>query len=309
MLATTDQKVHFFESSDLLKWRHVSMFGPAGNTDLQWENPDLIEVPLEHNPDSVGWVLSVTSGHPSKPGFAAVQYFIGQFDGKSFFNDAAPEKINLLDHGRDFISAIRMQIDDQSNGPKEALIAGKIGNNLYGDDLPDKRLHGMLSLTRKLLISTSGENTTLIQKPEADLTAAGSVTARNPEELSGSIHASIQFKLKTTGTQKRGIHLLKTAGQQLEIGYDPATKSVYIDRSACGFIGFHPEFSGIDHFELQEVPEELNLQIFLDRNIVEVFIGGGLSVITSLIFPKDLYGKAEWFGPEQGNSFSAQVIR
>lgn len=309
MLATTDQKVHFLESSDLLNWKHLSMFGPAGNTNLQWENPELIQVPSEDKPGAGSWLLSITSGHPEKPGFSAVQYFLGQFDGTSFFSETDIQKTKLLDYGRDFIAAFRVQTELRMDILNEPMIIGKIGNNLYGDDLPDKRFHGMLSLFRRLTVRGTGEDLSLVQRPGLDFKNAEAELTNDINALSGAIHARLELKINSSGFGKRGIHLLKTAGQKLEVGYDPQTNSIYIDRSECGFTGFHPEFDGIDRFVLNQHPPEVNLIVFLDRNITEVFLADGTAVITSLIFPKDLYGKAEWFGPSEGNSLKAQIIR
>lgn len=309
MLATTDQKVHFLESNDLLNWKHLSMFGPAGNTDLQWENPELLELPAENQSGSNSWLLSLTSGHSRKRGFSAVQYFIGQFDGETFVSETDPKETMLLDHGRDFTAAFRVQTEIKTDSSNEPMIIGKIGNNRYGDDLPDRRLHGMLSMFRKLSVRGSGKNVELIQKPATDFIWAKAETVNDINALSGAMHARLELKINASGTGRRGIHLLKTSGQKLELGYDPASNSIYIDRSECGFTGFHPEFEGTDQFILNQKPSEVNLIVFIDRNIVEVFMADGTAVITSLIFPKDLYGKTEWFGSSAGNSLKAQIIR
>lgn len=309
MVATTDQRVHFFESTDLRSWKQTGMFGPAGNIDLQWENAELIKVMIEEEMDQYRWVLSVTAGHPAARGYAAVQYFIGQFDGKNFFSDYPTDKVNLLDHGRDFNAAIRVQPEKNISENDFPLITGKIGNNLYGDDLPDRRLHGMLSLARKLTLKRVDNKLVLYQEPAIKPKASEMKVVSKIEDLSGVIHAEINIHINITENEKTGIYLLKTAEQQLEIGFDPATRSVYVDRSACGFTGFYPDFGTIDRYNLQEDISELNLKIFLDRNIVEIFIENGQGVLTSLLFPKDLYGKAEWFGPSNGNTISGQVLQ
>lgn len=299
MLATTDQKVHFFGSSDLRQWKLLSSFGPSGNTDLQWEKPQLTELPAEGFPDEKMWLLSVTSGHPAGNGFSAVQYFLGKFDGKIFSPES--REARLLDYGRDFISTVRFQHSQENNNSKP-VISGKIGNLLYGDELPDKRLHGMLALPRRLSFKRSGNRTILIQEPFFDLNV--SERLNTIEDLTGILHSRITIKMPVTDYNKKGIHLLKTANQFIEIGYDPDTNSVYVDRSSSGFKGFHPEFSGSDKYELLGKPQHINLTIFMDRNLIEVFIMNGEAVISSLVFPENLYGKAEWFGPHEGNSIS-----
>ena len=299
MLATTDQKVHFFGSSDLRQWKLLSSFGPAGNTDLQWEKPQLMELPVAGIPDEKQWLLTMTSGHPAGKGFSAVQYFIGKFDGKTFSTENA--KPHLLDYGRDFISTVRIQPAEKS-GAQNPVISGKIGNLLYGDELPDKRLNGMLAFPRRLYFKKSGDEIMLIQEPFSDLTDSEPI--KRIEDLTGILNARITLKLPVSGKEKKGIHLLKTANQFIVIGYDPESNSIYVDRTVSGFTGFHPEFSGSDNYALRDKPENIDLTIFLDRNLIEVFIMNGEAVISSLVFPENLYGKAEWFGPHKGNSIS-----
>jgi sucrose-6-phosphate hydrolase SacC (GH32 family) len=299
MLAATDQKIHFFGSSDLRQWRLLSSFGPAGNTDLQWEKPQLLELPVAGMQDEKLWLLTITSGHPAGKGFSAVQYFIGKFDGKIFVPET-PEA-RLLDYGRDFISTVRVQLADEA-GNLKPIISGKIGNLLYGDELPDKRLHGMLAFPRMLSFKKSGNQTILIQQPFSDL--PDSEPIKRVEDLTGILNARITIKMPVSLNEKKGIHLLKTANQFIEIGYDPASNSVYVDRSYSGFTGFHPEFSGSDKYVLRDKPENIDLTIYLDQNLVEVFVMNGEAVISSLVFPENLYGKAEWFGPHKGNSIS-----
>lgn len=299
MLAATDQKVHFFKSSNLLDWIHLSSFGPAGNTDLQWEKPQLTALPALDGSEEKHWLLTITSGHPAGKGFSAVQYFIGAFDGNLF--TPASTETRFLDYGRDFISSVRIQ-QSQKNKQVNALISGKIGNLLYGEELPDKRLNGMLAFPRALSLKRTGADIKLIQEPFADLPDAEPI--KKIEDLTGILHAKIHVKMNVSGNQKRGIQLLKTADQFIEIGFDPKRNSIYVDRSASGFIGFHPEFSGADHYLIRDLPETIELTILLDRNLVEVFIMNGEAVISSLIFPENLYGKSEWIGPEGGYTIS-----
>lgn len=77
-----DRKVRFYSSSDLKKWQFLSDFGPLGVREQVWEVPDLIQLPVDDNPNNKKWVLICGMG-PNK-----TQYFIGSFDGNSFTMDA-----------------------------------------------------------------------------------------------------------------------------------------------------------------------------------------------------------------------------
>lgn len=307
LMAPTDQKIHFFESVDLTTWKHVSMFGPLGNTNLQWENPEMIWVPISKSTQG-RWVLMMNTGHSKGKSFSAVQYFIGTFDGKVFTPENGFPIPSYLDYGRDFLGAIQLQTKLQDS-TSQAVVAGKIGNLLYGDDLPNKRLNGMLSLPRKLFLSNTEKGLRLMQKSAVSLINLGGEEIRNIENLSGALQAEVKITMPTSGRNKRGIQILKTASQSVTIGYDPDKNEIFIDRSQSGFTGFHPEFAEVDHYELNQISKKVELVIFLDQNLLEVYIQNGEAVITALIFPKDLYGKAEWFGLSQDGEISGYVLR
>ena len=91
-LATKDH-ITFYSSPDLKNWKKESEFGKeAGAHGGVWECPDLF--PLSLNGKSY-WVLIVNLNPGGPNGGSATQYFIGQFDGKSF--TAIDNKTNLLD--------------------------------------------------------------------------------------------------------------------------------------------------------------------------------------------------------------------
>lgn len=307
LMAPTDQRIHFLTSTDLKNWKRQSMFGPAGNTDLQWEDPEMIQLPIENEPGNYRWLLTVTSGHSGGKGVSGVQYFIGEFDGKSFIPDTNTSSAHYLDQGKDFVGAVRMQSNPSESS--QPILVGKIGNRLYGDDLPDKRLNGLLSFPRKLSLVKVHDTLQLKQEPAVSLASEKSQQVSKIEDLSGLLHGAIQLTLETSGTKPRGFHLLKTAEHWIEIGYDPATNEIYVDRSRAGFVGFHPEFSGVDRYALKNREDSVELHILIDRNIVEVFIQDGEAVLTTLVFPKDLYGKVEFFGERNNYQMTATVIR
>lgn len=73
-----DRKVSFYASTDLKHWEHLSDFGPVGAQSQVWEVPDIFPLTVDGDPNHKDWVLLCGMG-PNR-----VQYFIGDFDGKSF---------------------------------------------------------------------------------------------------------------------------------------------------------------------------------------------------------------------------------
>lgn len=72
------QKISFYGSSNLKEWEHLSDFGPMGAVKGVWECPDIFPLYVDGKENNKKWVLAV-SVQP-----LAGQYFIGDFDGRTF---------------------------------------------------------------------------------------------------------------------------------------------------------------------------------------------------------------------------------
>ena len=79
-----------YSSNDLKSWEHLSSFGPQGATGGVWEVPDLIELPVDGDPNNTKDVLIVNLKPGSPYGGSGVQYFIGDWDGKTFTAENPP---------------------------------------------------------------------------------------------------------------------------------------------------------------------------------------------------------------------------
>lgn len=83
-----EKKVHFYASPDLKAWKYVGEFGPAGATSGAWECPDLFPLPIEGG--GAKWVLIVNINPGGPAGGSGCQYFVGEFDGAKFTQEALP---------------------------------------------------------------------------------------------------------------------------------------------------------------------------------------------------------------------------
>ena len=82
------RKILLYSSTDLKSWQYLSEFGPANSTVGVWECPDLFELPVDGNAANARWVLVVNVNPGAVAGGSGGQYFIGQFDGKTFAADS-----------------------------------------------------------------------------------------------------------------------------------------------------------------------------------------------------------------------------
>lgn len=105
--ALSDQhKITLYSSPNLKDWTHLSDFGPSGDTAGAWECPDLFPLPNPTKHGQEKWVLLVNLNPGGIAGGSGAQYFIGDFNGKTFTADdngsyTAPngESLNTFDDG------------------------------------------------------------------------------------------------------------------------------------------------------------------------------------------------------------------
>jgi levanase len=114
VVRSREHRVMFFASPDLKRWAEVGSFGHAGLLGVDYECPDLVEVPVEGG--GTRWVLFVSINPGAPLGGSAVQYFVGRFDGRRF--EAEDSVMRLADFGQDFYA---LQTFADVDGPPVAI--------------------------------------------------------------------------------------------------------------------------------------------------------------------------------------------
>lgn len=297
ILATVVAKQHkalFYSSRDLVHWEWTGEFGPAGATGGVWECPDLIELPVDGDPAQRKWVLVISLNPGGPAGGSGMQYFVGDFDGKTFTRDrdAAGDAPRWLDYGADFYAGVTY--NDAPGGRK--LLVGWMNNWLYGEKVPTAPWRSTQSLPRELGLRTVNGQVKLVQQPIAQAqglrgrslySGAGQTIARGTKAvpLAGTASAPLELKMVLQpGTATRaGIRLGQ--GTYTEIGYDAKQGAVYVDRTKSGETGFHPQFAARHTAPVALRAGGLPLRILVDRGSVTVFAGDGEAVLTDQVFP------------------------
>ncbi len=150
-------KIAFYTSPDLKQWEKLSEFGPAAATGGVWECPDLFA--LATSTGERKWLLIVSLNPGGPQGGSATQYFIGDFDGRTFTADDLEER--WIDYGKDFYAAVTF--DGVPDG--ERILIGWCNNWDYARDIPALPYRGEMALPRKLTL----EGRTLISRPAIEL--------------------------------------------------------------------------------------------------------------------------------------------
>lgn len=285
--------VQIYESTNLKEWTLLSEFGKMGDVAKIWECPSLFKVPVE-NSDNSKWVMLVSSAAEATE-FTGMQYFVGEFDGKSFVSDKQ-EGVLRLDRGKDFYAAIPFQ--NLPSKVKNPIIMGWGSNWSYAGDIPSEGRRGMFSMPRKLSLVKENGQFRLVQKPiysnrihskELILKASELTKPKTWEMKNNSYKLGLVIDLGNSNGF--AMELLKNEEEKCVLTYNAMTQKLFFDRTKSGKIDFNKNFSSIE--TMQVVPQNgvLKLDIFVDNSIVEVFANEGEAVLTDLVFPQKNGGK------------------
>ncbi len=144
-----DHEMLIFSSPDMKDWTLESSFGRGlGAQDGVWECPDLFELPV-NGESGKKWVL-LCNLNPGGPfGGSATQYFIGDFDGKTFTSDTddsgkVPTK--WLDYGKDHYATV--SFSDAPDGRRTVI--GWMSNWQYAPEVPTMQFRSANTLPREM---------------------------------------------------------------------------------------------------------------------------------------------------------------
>lgn len=301
-------RVRFYGSANLRDWQHLSDFGPAGAADGFWECPDLFALPVEGS--SAKWILKVDDSQGIGSGSGA-QYFIGDFDGATFTCDDPPTRVRPLDYGADFYAA--QSWSDAPHG-RHVWIAW-MSNWAYAARTPTSPWRGMMTIPRELALCPSADGLHLTQQPVAELQqlraahhclADASLAEANAWLRAGDIRgAALEIAIEfapapSPGAGPCGLRVRAGAAEETLIGYDPAARQVFVDRSRAGDTAFSPRFDGRHAAPADGCrsasDDWLKLHVFVDVYSVEVFVNDGRASLSELIFPAEASDGLTLFG-------------
>jgi sucrose-6-phosphate hydrolase SacC (GH32 family) len=216
------------------------------------------------------------------------------------FSDAStePRGTNWMDWGPDFYAAAPFNGLPSADRTNIAWM----NNWQYGGSIPTSPWRSMMSIPRKLSLKTVNGWLALIQQPVANWAALETGTysiapatvaeGYQPIPLSGkSLDITVTFSDRNSASAAQfGLLLRATSdrAQQTRIGYDFGTKSMFVDRTKSGNVGFDGTFSNTYYAPLAAGSDgKVTMRILLDSSSVEVFGGIGEVTLSAQIFPQD----------------------
>lgn len=282
----------FFTSQDLKTWESSGGFGLThGATCGVWETPDLFELIVEGRNES-RWVLMVGIGDCAPVGGSGQQYFVGQFDGKTFTNDNDKDLILWADHGADFYAG-----QSWSDVTDRRIWIGWMNNWKYARETPTQSFRGSMSLVREVSLIETSEGIRLSQKAVQELESLRSKIKTWENELiaegenllqdvSGdSLEILLEFQVDPLVT-KVGLRFRVGEDSFTTLAYDLKAEKLFFDRAKSGETKFSDDYSLHHVVSLPPQPDgTIRLHVILDRSSVELFANEGSVVMTEQIFP------------------------
>ncbi|MFT4042647.1 MAG: glycoside hydrolase family 32 protein [Gordonia sp. (in: high G+C Gram-positive bacteria)] len=308
-----EHKVVFYRSDDLLSWEYLSEFGNSGAVGGVWECPDLFPLRVrepagteaisnEASSDDIRWVLLVSLNPGGIAGGSGTQYFIGDFDGRTFTPlpsiapvDSSEETemyaLNWLDYGRDCYAGVTFSglADD------DRTLISWMSNWDYARQLPvdpETPQRGQMTLARRLsLISVNGQlrlrQIPIVPPVIAHTEITGVLVGQQPDpevpDLVVSLPATGRIDLSVAYGGARGFvaRLADNDNRSIVLTYDAAAEQLVLERRT-GLEDFPPEFTSTERMPVAATPV-ITLTIWFDERAIEIYAENGTRVLTELL--------------------------
>ncbi len=286
MTLATKDRISFYSSPDLKAWTKESEFGETlGAHGGVWECPDLF--PLNYK-GGRKWVLLVSINPGGPNGGSATQYFVGNFDGKTF--TAQDTTTRFIDYGPDDYAGVTF-----FGAQPRVVFMGWMSNWLYGEKVPTDKWRSAMTIPRELKLKEHGGKPWLSSMPVDEVPNKLVTEAAFPKSLTLGLSKSIDiagtgkdslYRLELQGTGADfEVVLSNEPGQQLKIGYEEAGNRYYIDRSGAGNTGFQPDFAKRVYAPRITNAKDFTLLLYVDVASVELFADEGFTCMTAIFFP------------------------
>lgn len=295
-----EKEMLFFTSPDLKTWTLQGAFGKGlGAQEGVWECPDLFELEIPGT-DKTKWVL-LSNINPGGPfGGSATQYFIGDFDGKTFTSDTNPDgtvPTKWLDYGKDHYATVSW-----SDAPdNRRTVIGWMSNWQYAADVPTLQFRSANTLPREMALfeDANGElHVASVPSPEL-AKLRGKVVSTAKDKTIGQSPLSyklpedglceIDLTFQSQNSDLITLQLSNADGEMVLMKYDNKNHTMSVDRRQSGVTDFSDKFPAITTAPTFEKDGKINLRIFVDRSSIELFGNNGEFTMTNLVFPNKPY--------------------
>lgn len=297
-----DHEMLIFTSPDMKEWTLQSKFGQGlGAQDGVWECPDLFELPVAGT-DKNKWVLLCNLNPGGVFGGSATQYFIGDFDGKTFVPDLDAEgkvPTKWLDYGKDHYATV--SFSDAPDGRRTVI--GWMSNWQYAPEVPTTQFRSANTLPREigLFLGEDGQvYASSVPSPETDALRGKIIHSVDNKRLGkkpkifslpvsndGVCEIVVEFEAQKSDSVT--MVLSNSVNEKVVMTYNVGDNNLSFDRRQSGITDFSQDFPAVTFAPTHSKNGKLSLRIFIDRSSIEVFEKDGKFAMTNLVFPNAPY--------------------
>jgi levanase/fructan beta-fructosidase len=304
MVLAANDKIMFYASDNLKDWDMLSDFGKdIGAHGGVWECPDFFPLQVQGS-DEKKWILLVSINPGGPNGGSSTQYFIGDFDGKSFTidenfkNELQKEHDFWVDFGKDNYAGVTWSNTSTSDGGK--LFMGWMSNWQYANKVPTEKWRSAMTIARELRLIKTNKSYRLIFEPVNELNEyrgkkfkKDGITIKDKDGVKiidskfiDLTSALIKFNISDSENNSFNFKLSNKTGDELSFGYNHTDNSFYINRKRAGKTDFSENFGNkISTAPRISPSKNLNGTILLDKTSIELFFDDGKTVMTEIFFP------------------------
>lgn len=305
MVLAAQDRAHFYSSKDLKNWSFQSEFGKdVGGHGGVWECPDLFPIKVEGTNEEK-WVL-IMNINPGGPNMgSAGQYFVGDFDGKTFKLDELftkqllKDKAAWLDWGKDNYASV--SFDNVPEGKR--VIIGWMSNWEYAQEVPTEGWRSAMTMAREVSLKRTKEGYILKNVPVSQLksyegksikktitlTSENQLLTKSDMDLTKAV---LDLDLKKMTAGKYTFMLKNALGEKLVFGIDNTAKELFIDRSQSGKTGFGNHYATpMTKAPLNKAFANAKMKVLIDKTSIEIFFNDGEKVLTEIFFPNENFSE------------------
>ena len=332
MIVSADKEMRFYKSADLKHWEYVSAFGRGyGAQPNQFECPDFFPMSVSGKQK---WVMIVNINPGCLFGGSCTEYFVGDFDGKTFTCDNKPEVAKFLDFGKDHYATVTF-----SNLGDRIVAVPWMNNWQYANLTPTQQFRSCNALPRELRIyekdgdyylsANAVEETKSLRKNTVEI-GDFQLDGKGEMKTLGGVGAfEVEADITAATAKTVGIELANDKGERTLIYLDLDRQRVVMDRTESGETGFGKRSAPHDiennyEFTVRKSDpmtmrqknsvnyvndfalgtwaplylcegNKRHFDIFVDKSSVELFVDGGRIAMTNLVFPTKPYDRVRFY--------------
>ena len=290
VVKASEKKVAIYTSANLISWKHESDFGPLAAQGGDWECPDLVELPIDGDKSKKSWVMIVSLNPGGIEGGSGTQYFVGNFDGKSFTPSQNYEKPQWLDYGKDNYAGVTF-----SNMPdSRTVLIGWMNSWHYAGSLPKTEWTGAMTIPRELTLTKMSNGLSLVSNPIKEFNSIHtgksfskkSIKVKGTQTVEGIAGRELDITMTIVPNKngKSGINVLSGKKEFTQVGYDANSGEIFLNRGTSSSSIAIVELLGTQKVFIGK-QKEVTFRVVVDRSSVEVFAANGKYVITDIVFP------------------------